>query len=164
MGIVCELYRASDKLIAEIASHPQGATNFVNENFANVEGDLPGDGTESSMDKGWDVAFFLLKEADPSPNKVLSGWRGKAFDESNYDTPYYLTSNQVKAMAPVLAALNHQDIKNAYNLEKMETEEVYRAGSYILNQWDYFIAHTNEIIDIFKKAAENNEGIIINYS
>lgn len=164
MGIVCELYRASDSLIAQIAANPQEAEAFVTENFASVYGSLHNDNTVSSMDKAWAIAFFMLKEADTSPGKVLSGWRGKRFDENDYDSPYYLTSEQVKSMSAALSQLTMEDVKAAYNLEKMEAEDVYRAGWHTLEQWSYIKAHIDAIINTFKNAAEAGEGIIINYS
>lgn len=164
MGIVCELYRASDSLIAEIATEPEQAAEFVTENFNSVSGAFHNDDTVTYLDKGWNVAFFLLKEADRSPGKILSGWVGKAFKEKDYDTPYYLTSSQVKVMAALLTALSEEEIKSAYNFEKMEAEHVYRANRGVLQHWEAWFELIKQIIDTFKRASKANDGIIINFS
>lgn len=164
MGIVCELHRASDALIEQIAAYPAEAATFVTDNFNSIYGKHHNDDTITYLGKGWDIAFFLLKEADPSSEKVLSGWRGEAFDEKDFDTPYYLKAAQVKVMAPVLAEITEGEIKDAFNYEKMREEYVYRAHPGIPENWDWIIELANDIISAFQKAAEANDGLIINFS
>lgn len=58
MGIVCELHRASDSLIAQIAADPKNAENFVMQHFAGSEEDADNDNTLTGMDKAWPLHFL----------------------------------------------------------------------------------------------------------
>jgi hypothetical protein len=164
MGLVCELYRVSDTFIHALLENPAQAAAVVEARFEREDSKYRKDNDlNSQMDKAWDIAFFLLKEADPT-QKVLANIYGTKFDPTGFESLAYITAAQVTEIDLILSGLTIAQIRQAYNLDKMLEENIYRADAFTLDNWDYIKKHIDAIIAIFKRAAEAKQGIIINFT
>ena len=153
MGIVCELYRMSDSEIEELKKlKPEVAEEFLDENYAYIYGKHHRrNDTVFSMDKGWGVTKFLLKKADFSTNKILNELDKK-----------YIKSDIVKQINNVLTEITVDQLLDLCDPNELIQKDVYRAE---IGKSKENIKYHFELYKAgFKKAAELNNGIVINYN
>lgn len=158
MGIVCELYRMSDSDIGKLKEmNPDEAENFLYENYANTEGKYHKyNDTVFSMDKGWAIARFLIKQNDKSEDNFL-----KILDQN------FIESENVKRVSSLFNTLESDKIKALCDRKLMVENRVYLAKRLETwtesNYWNYILPHIETFKKAFKKASELNSGIAFGF-
>jgi phage terminase large subunit-like protein len=143
----------SDSEIEELKKlKPEVAEEFLDKNYAYIYGKYHRQNdTVFSMDKGWDIAKFLLKKADFSTNKILTELDKK-----------YIKSDIVKQINKVLAEITVDQLLDLCDPNELIEKKVYRAE---IGKSKESIEYNFDLYKAgFKKAAELNSGIVINYN
>lgn len=159
MGIVCELYRIADSRIEELKKmDSEIAEEFLDEHFANIYGKYHKENdTIFSMDKGWDIARFLIKKKDDSEDKFLQ----------ILDTKF-IESDKAKRVNLLLDKIINEQIKDACDRTLMSKNQIYLAKRLEdwdeTNFWNYIFPHLETYKKAFRKASELNEGIVFNFN
>lgn len=130
---------------------------FLDDLYANVLGECHKENdTVFSMDKGWDITRFLIKQKDDSGDKFL-----QALDHK------YIKSDQVKRIYVLLNKITNEQIKDICNRKLMVENQVYLAKRLEnwneANFWNYILPHLEIYKGAFKKASELNHGIVFNF-
>ena len=131
---------------------PEVAEEFLDENYAYIYGKYHEQfDTVFSMDKGWDITKFLLKKADFSTNKILTELDKK-----------YIKSDLVKQINHILNEITIERLMELCEPNELIENNIYRGEvgknkKYIEYHFDLYKAG-------FNKAAELNDGIVINYN
>lgn len=163
MGIVCGLYRIEDKTIDKLIIEPENSQNWIDENYSSIFGKFHIENeTVFELDKGWAVAKFLLRECDPTKEKILQHLDGEEINSKEYDYPKYIKSNKVKKINEILKTINEESLKKAFSIDEMLQNNIYKADFFDETNWNYLIQHIDIIKNAFEKSAENNDGIVIN--
>ncbi|MFC7773033.1 DUF1877 family protein [Flavobacterium sp. GCM10027622] len=159
--MICEFYRIDDKNITKLKNLSEDKlSEFLVENYSSVYGQYhKQNDTVFSLDKAWDVARFLLKTNDSTADKILDNIFGEPFDENSYEIYNYLLSDKVKNINQILLKIQIDDLYKEYDEEKMISQNVYKASGF---HWTFIKQHIETISAAFKKAAEQNDGLIIN--
>lgn len=158
MGIICELYRMSDSKIDELKKmESKVAEEFLDENFANIFGKYHKENdTVFSMDKGWDITRFLIKQNDNTENGFL-----KILDSK------YIESGKAKRVNELLCGINSKSIKEVCDRKLMAEKQVYLAKRLEnwteQNFWNYILPHLETYKKAFQKAVELNHGIVFHF-
>lgn len=165
MGIVCDYCRVKDETIDYFANHPDEAREFFETNYFWVTGKYhTADDTVFSTDKAWDIAKFLIKECDTTPDKILNEIDGKTFDEKEgLDSLFYIKSDKVKKINFLLRKISEKNLLDAYDQNKLIEKGVYSADLFGLEHWRYILGHFQTMQKAFAKAEECDDGLVINY-
>nr|WP_315153204.1 DUF1877 family protein [uncultured Flavobacterium sp.] len=161
MGIVCEFYRIDDNVINTFLQDPIKFESYFYDNYVNPDGQFHDEGnTYFYSDKAWDIANFLIQQNDTSAEKLLDGILGTSIKE--IEGISYIKSEDVLKMNNLLIKITSQQIEEAYDEEKMKNPYIYNAGWFTKEEnWDYILRHVNTFFEVFEKAAEHSDGIII---
>ena len=158
MGIVCELYRISDSEIEELKKlNAEAAEEFLDENYAYIYGKYHRQNdTVFSMDKGWDITRFLIKQKDNTEDKFLNILDSK-----------YIESGKAKRVNELLCGINDDGIKEVCDRKLMTEKQVYLAKRLEdwtePNFWNYILPHLETYKKAFQKAVELNHGIVFHF-
>jgi len=165
MGVVCGLYRMNKATIEQLKNHPEQAQAYIDENYARVSGQFHiDDELTFEMDKAWDIARFLLQKCDPTNDKKLKLIDGSSFIPADgWDAPRYIDPEKVPAVHDTLQMITLQQMVDANDQEEMIQKNVYAAEWWDEPDWDYFQSHIETIKKAFAKAAENRDGLILNF-
>jgi hypothetical protein len=165
MGIVCELYTIENSVFNNFVNKPKEFEDYLYENYGNPDGAYHlEDIAFFYLDKAWDIAMYLLIENDSSKEKILSKFEGEIIhkDMEGYN---FINSNDVKLMNQILMNISEKEIESAYDVRKMQSKEIYRAGWFTKeNNWEYILKHVKNIQLAFLIASEKNNTIIISKS
>ena len=157
MGIILELYRMSDSDIEELRKlNTEDQEEYLNENYSNIYARYhKEDDIVFYMDKGWDIAIFLLKDKDTSEDKILQALDGT-----------YIESREVRSINTIFEVIINERIKDSCDREKMIENRVYRSNKLEPwggdDFWRYIDFHLQTFKAAFARAAELNEGIVLN--
>lgn len=163
MGIVCGFYIVKDEVIEELLNNPEDSQDWIDENYSSVFGKCHfQNDTVFEVDKGWAVAKFLLKENDFTNQKILNSLDGEELNPKNYDFPKYIKSVKVKEINEILKTISEENIKEVFDVKKMQLNNVYNAEYFDQTNWQFLMLHINTIKEAFQKSAEKVSGIIIN--
>jgi Domain of unknown function (DUF1877) len=164
MGIVCEYYIIENEIIDNLKSESENAQNWIDENYSSVNGKYH---IENDIvfviDKGWAVAKYLLKECDITSEKILNSIDGTEINKIEYDFPKFIYSEKVKEIYKMIETITEEKIRKVFNVEKMIENNVYNADFFDESNLDFLMLHIDTIKNAFRKATENENGIIINY-
>ena len=135
----------------------QIAEEFLDDHFANILGEYHRENdTVFSMDKGWDIARFLIKQTDKSKDKFL-----QILDKK------YIESDQAKRVNELLCGINSDGIKEVCDRKLMAEKQVYLAKRLEnwteQNFWNYISPHLETYKKAFQKAVELNHGIVFHF-
>ena len=148
----------SDSKIEELKKmKSQIAEEFLDDHFANILGEYHRENdTVFSMDKGWDIARFLIKQTDKSKDKFL-----QILDKK------YIESDQAKRVNELLCGINSDGIKEVCDRKLMAEKQVYLAKRLEnwteQNFWNYISPHLETYKKAFQKAVELNHGIVFHF-
>jgi hypothetical protein len=161
MGMICEFYRVTDKVISELKTYTEDElSEYLNENYASVYGKYHRENdVVFCLDKAWDVSRFLIVMNDTSENKILQNIYGNPINENFYSMYNYLLSDEILKINKTLQNIEIDDLYNSYDEEKMIEPNIYRATGF---SWTFIKQHIETIMAAFKRSAELNEGLIIN--
>ncbi|MBR9847348.1 MAG: DUF1877 family protein [Algicola sp.] len=149
----------SDSKIEELKKmESEVAEEFLDENFANIFGKYHKENdTVFSMDKGWDITRFLIKQNDKTEDRFL-----KILDSK------YIESGKAKRVNELLCGINSDGIKEVCDRKLMAENQVYLAKRLEnwneTNFWNYIMPHLDTYKKAFKKASELNDGIVFNFN
>lgn len=149
----------SDSKIEELKKmKSQIAEEFLDDHYANILGEYHRENdTVFSMDKGWDIAKFLIKQTDNSKDKFL-----QVLDKK------YIESDQAKRVNELLNKINNEQLKEICDRKLMVENHVYLAKKLEnwneTNFWNYILPHLDTYKKAFKKASELNNGIVFNFN
>ncbi len=165
MGIVCGLYRFSKETIEQLKSKPEQAQAYIDENYTWVSGKYHiQDEITFEIDKAWDIARFLLIKCDPTIDKKLAHLYGIPINpDDGWDAPRYIDPENVQAVHDTLQMISVEQLVDANDQKEMVQNNVYAADWWDEPDWDYFKFHIETIKKAFAKAAENGNGIIMNF-
>ncbi len=159
MGIVCELYRIPDSEIEKLKKiESEIEEKYFDEHFANIYGKYHKENdTVFSMDKGWDIARFLIKQKDNTEDKFL-----QILDKK------YIESDEVKRVNEFLDKIFEEQLKEICDRKLMTKNQIYLAKRLEdwneANFWNYILPHFETYKKAFKKASELNDGIVFNFN
>lgn len=157
MGIVCEFYVVKDEIIDEFLAKPSEFEKYFEENYVYVFGEFHKE--EENMfycDKAWDIARFLFQENNSLLEKLLGT------EIENAEGKSYLKAEEAKKINSILSQTNSKQIEEAYNETRIQNSKVYNAGKFTKEEnWNYILEHIETFYKAFKKAAENDSGIIV---
>lgn len=161
MGMICEFYRVTDKVISELKTYTEDElSEHLNENYASVSGKYHRENDiVFCLDKAWDVSRFLIITNDTSESTILQNIYGSPINENFYSVYNYLLSDEVLKINKTLQNIEIDDLYNSYDEEKMICQNIYRATGF---SWIFIKQHIETIMAAFKRSAELNEGLIIN--
>ncbi len=157
MGIVCELIRIPDSNIEELRKKPfDDLEEFLDENYSNIDAEQHKEDIVFYMDKGWDIARFLLMQNDPSKENLL-----KTLDQK------FIKSDEVWQINNILHSINNGKVKQSCDRNSMIKKNFYMAKT--LEHWDdndfwnYILIHLETYKKAFLIASEQNEGIVVHF-
>jgi len=163
MGVVCGYYIVNDQIINRFVVHHENAQEFFDINFTNVTGKyhLPYE-TVFELDKGWDIAHYLLKRCDQTAENVLQFLDGQSFsNKTGSDKCSYIKSETVRKIDLALQSISLKDVMQVHQTIQQLPDDIY--GAAFFDQLEYILNHVDIIKRAFKKAHENNRGIVINF-
>jgi hypothetical protein len=149
----------SDSKIGELKKmQSEIAEKFLDDHYANILGEYHKENdTVFSMDKGWDIARFLIKQKDDSNDKFL-----QILDKK------YIESDKAKRVNLLLEEIVNEQIKDICDRKLMVENQVYfakRLESWNeTNFWNYIFPHLETYKKAFRKASELNHGIVFNFN
>jgi hypothetical protein len=157
MGIVCEFYVVEDKMIDEFLAKPSEFDEYVEEKYVDFLGQFHHEEENTFYcDKAWDIARFLFLQNHP----LLGNLLGKELE--NVEGKSYLKAEKAKKIYHTLSQITSRQIEEAYNETNIQRTKVYSAGKFTKqDHWDYILQHIETFQKAFKKAAENDAGIIV---
>lgn len=159
--MICELYVMNDKEIKMLINTPNTFEEYLSENYRFCEGSKHVENEILfSMDKGWDLAKFLIKQNDKSKTKILNKLDGIPISEEKHSGYYYILSNEVIEINKWLSNINTDEILNS-NTETINDNFVYKAEWLIPENWSYILEHVYTFQKAFSKAFDKKHGIII---
>jgi hypothetical protein len=160
MGIVCEIYCIKKNIVKELIGDPKKFEEYLIEIYTNSDSENHFEGKNFFyLDKAWDIALFLLRENDSSSDKLLSKLEG-ALVHKEMEGCSIISSEEVKLINQILINISENEIETAYDLNKMQEEEIYRAGWFTKkDNWEYILKHVKTIQQAFSIAS--NEGLTI---
>ena len=157
MGIVCEFYIVKDKIIEDFLAKPIEFEDYFTENYINVFGQFHNE--EENMfycDKAWDIARFVIQQNDSSLENLLGS------EIENTEGKSYIKSEDAKRINDILSKITLQQIEKTYNQTEIQNSDVYNAEKFTkAENWNYIIEHIQTFYKAFKRAAENDAGIIV---
>ena len=148
----------SDSKIEELKKmESQIAEEFLDDHFANVLGEYHKENdTVFSMDKGWDIVRFLIKQNDRTEDRFL-----KILDSK------YIESGKAKRVNELLYGINSDELKEVCDRKLMSEKQVYLAKRLEdwneQNFWNYILPHLETYKKAFQKAEELNHGIVFHF-
>ena len=74
----------------------------------------------------------------------------------------YIKSVKVKEINEILKTISEENIKEVFDVKKMQLNNVYNAEYFDQTNWQFLMLHINTIKEAFQKSAEKVSGIIIN--
>lgn len=157
MGIVCEFYIVKDTIIDDFLAKPIVFEEYFEENYVYVFGQFHKE--EENMfycDKAWDIARFIIQRNNPSLEKLLGN------EIENTEGKSYIKSEEAKRINDILSKITLQQIEKNYNETEIQNSEVYNAEKFTKTEnWNYILEHIGRFYKAFKKAVENDAGIIV---
>jgi hypothetical protein len=162
MGIICELYCLENNIVKELIEFPKEFKDYLLENYTNPNSENHLEGENCFyLDKAWDIAMFLLRQNDSSNDKLLSKLEGKLIHDE-MEGFSIISSNEVKLINQILINISENEIETAYDMNKMQEEEIYRAGWFTKkDNWEYILKHVNIIQQAFSIASLKDLTIIV---
>lgn len=157
MGIVCEFYVVEDRMIDEFLAKPSEFDEYFEEKYVDFWGQFHHEEENAFYcDKAWDIARFLFQQNHPLLGNLLGT------EIENAEGKSYLKAEEAKKIYHTLSQITSRQLEEAYNETNIQRNKVYNAGKFTKqDHWDYILQHIETFRKAFKKAAENDAGIIV---
>ncbi|MEU7279612.1 YfbM family protein [Streptomyces sp. NPDC045431] len=158
MSMLGTYVRLSPAELERILGDPAWAREFVDE-LLDAE---PGDARCHSTDKAWDAVRFLTRRAG-FPVDVVHGEQAVPWDEDwGYGPPRYLTPDQVRTAAEVLAATEGGRLTAGVGPADLAREQVYPAMIWERGEpLDNVVLHYEALRPFFREAAEAGDAVLV---
>ena len=152
-------------MISFLKSNFEKAENYIDENFCWVDGKYHiAEDYVFETDKAWDIANFLLKKCDPSPDEALLGINGvKINPAGDWDSSAYINPEQVKRIHFVLEQISREQLIGAYDQQELIENRVYGGDRFDKSEMDYILTHVYMIKKAFSEAAKKGDNIVVHF-
>lgn len=163
MGMIGNLLQVSEKELNDILANPTLLEEKVYNDEDNTSPDL------IDLDKAWEGIFFTLtgvplaqiEEAKPPLSWVVFG--DQIIDEEQdmgYGPAQYITADQVKQLNKELEKVTAEQVEQNYDGKKMTDHGVYPEIWEESDVLEYLLEYFVQMKEFYKRAANENKGVI----
>ncbi|MEU0274039.1 YfbM family protein [Streptomyces sp. NPDC006307] len=158
MSMIGEYVRLTPAELERALGDPAWAWEFVEE-LRDAE---PADARCHSTDKAWDAVGFLTRRAG-FPVDIVHGEQAVPWDEHwGYGPPRYLTPDQVRAAAEVMAATEGDRLTAGVGPADLAREQVYPATIWERGETlDHVVLHYEALRPFFRDAAGAGDAVMV---
>lgn len=158
MSMIGNFFAIEEAKAKELMSNPDSIEEFI------YSEESPIDESENflDIDKSWHGIHFILTnnvwEGEPPARDVILG--GEAVGEDvGYGPARFLSVEEVKKVNSYLSGINSNYIKEKYNPEELEKNEIYPNG-WGDEDYDYLVGYFEDLKKFYEKAASENKMVI----
>ncbi len=158
MSMIGNFFAIEEAKAKELMSNPDTIEDFIYSEESPIE-----DSEDFlDIDKSWHGIHFLLTgdvwEGAPPERDVILG--GEALGEDvGYGPARFLSTEEVKNVHNYLSTLESNTLKENYNPEELEKNEIYPNG-WGEEDYDYLAGYFEDLKKFYEKASNENKMVI----
>ncbi|WP_203362984.1 YfbM family protein [Bacillus sp. REN10] len=161
MGMIASYYRISTELIEHLISHPEEVETFLYEVEEVSEKEL-------DIDKAWHGIYFLLTgeaqlgaAVDSTEGDAVLGGRSLGQD-LGMEPCRYLQSDEVKEIYDTLKNISVNHLSEQFDAKAFNEADIYPMyGEWTEEDKAYILDNYQQLVQYFKEAAQNEEGMLL---
>jgi hypothetical protein len=162
MSMIGNYRRVSPNELVELCANPGSITTFL---YAADRSKLSRD-RRLDVDKTWHAIHFLLNGEPWTGNGVLAnavlGGTELGTEDVGYGPARTLTAEDVRAVAAELDAIPADELLERFDAEAMNDAEIYPQGwSDYDEDREYIKSHYLLLVEFFRRAAEEGDGLVL---
>ncbi|MBE4907566.1 YfbM family protein [Bacillus luteolus] len=161
MGMIATFFRVPNTLLTLIKAEPNNIEELV------LDSDDVQD-TALDIDKSWHGIYFLLT-GEPDIEKPIVSFVGEAIlggtavgEDFGYGPMRYHEPITVQNLYRELQKITLNNLSDRYDIKKFNENKIYPMnGKWSLEDRDYLVENFEFLLGFYKKAAEEQEAILV---